>query len=547
MNERIHIVGEVARDPKMLRIQLAYLGYNMTEYASWIAILVYGYSRGGPATVGLISTVQLVPAGLIAPFGAFAADHFRRDRVLFVSYLSQAVALAVVAVALLTEAPFALVLAAAIAYAVSFMFVHPTHAAILPSLADTPTELTAANSVSTFAQSAGAVAGPLIAGLLLGLSGPWLVFGVFSVVTLGEALLVARPSLPPSAIRPELPMGAREVLHASLGGFRALNEDRRAGLLVVVLALGFSVIAALDVLFVAVAIDLLGKGESWAGYLAAAAGVGGLMGALATVSLVGRQRLVPFLEGGTALSGAAVAAVGVIPSVIAAPLLFGVSGAGGSVSWMAGSTLLQRVAPEETLARVFGVLQGLAVLGAVVGIAGTTTLIGAFGVRATLVIVGLVLIAVVAGLWWPLAAIDREAQAPDAEVLSLVRSIPVFAVLPPAVIERIVGEFESVEIPAGHVLLREGDPGDRCYLIADGRAEVIRGGIRVDESVEGDLVGEIALLRDVPRTATLIALSPMRLFALDREPFLTAVTRHPQSHARAVALAAARLPTDDQV
>ncbi len=547
MNERIRIVGEVARDPKMLRIQLAYLGYNMTEYASWIAILVYGYSRGGPATVGFISTVQLVPAGLIAPFGAFAADHFRRDRVLFVSYLVQSVALAVVAVALVTEAPFVVVLAAAIAYAMSFMFVHPTQAAILPTLADTPAELTAANSVSTFAQSAGAVAGPLIAGLLLGLSGPWLVFGVFSAVTLGEALLVARPSLPAWAIRPERPMGARDVLHASLGGFRALNQDRRAGLLVLVLALSFSVIAALDVLFVAVAIDLLGKGASWAGYLSAAAGIGGLLGALATVSLVGRRRLMPYLEGGAALSGAAVAAVGILPSVIAAPLLFGVSGAGGSISWMAGSTLLQRVAPEEMLARVFGVLQGLAVLGAVVSISGTAALIAAFGVKAALVIVGFVLIAVVAALWWPLSAIDREAQAPDAEALALVRSMPVFAALPPNVIERIVVDLVPVEIPAGQVLLREGDPGDRCYLIADGRAEVIRGGIRVDESVEGDLVGEIALLRNVPRTATLIALSPMRLFALDREPFLAAVTGHPQSHARAVALAAERFPTDDQV
>jgi len=546
VNERIRIVGEVARDPKMLRIQLAYLGYNMTEYASWIAILVYGYSRGGPATVGFISTVQLVPAGLIAPFGAYAADHFRRDRVLFVSYLTQSVALAVVAVALLTEAPFVLVLAAAIAYAMSFMFVHPTQAAILPSLSDTPSELTAANSVSTFAQSAGAVAGPLIAGLLLGLSGPWLVFGVFSVVTLGEALLVARPSLPPSAIRPEQPMGARDVVHASLGGFRALNHDRRAGLLVLVLALSFSVIAALDVLFVAVAIDLLGKGESWAGYLSAAAGIGGLLGALATVSLVGRRRLVPFLEGGTALSGAAVAAVGILPSVIAAPLLFGVSGAGGSIAWMAGSTLLQRVAPEEMLARVFGVLQGLAVLAAVASITGTAALIGAFGTKAALVIVGLVLIAVVVGLWWPLSAIDREAQVPDAEALALVRSMHIFAALPPNIIERIVVDLVPVEAPAGHVLLREGDPGDRCYLIADGRAEVIRGGVRVDESVGGDLVGEIALLRSVPRTATLIALSPMRLFALDREPFLAAVTGHPQSHARAVALAEGRLPTDDQ-
>jgi MFS family permease len=342
-------------------------------------------------------------------------------------------------------------------------------------------------------------------------------------------------------------MGARDVLHASLGGFRALNQDRRAGLLVLVLALSFSVIAALDVLFVAVAIDLLGKGASWAGYLSAAAGIGGLLGALATVSLVGRRRLMPYLEGGAALSGAAVAAVGILPSVIAAPLLFGVSGAGGSISWMAGSTLLQRVAPEEMLARVFGVLQGLAVLGAVVSISGTAALIAAFGVKAALVIVGFVLIAVVAALWWPLSAIDREAQAPDAEALALVRSMPVFAALPPNVIERIVVDLVPVEIPAGQVLLREGDPGDRCYLIADGRAEVIRGGIRVDESVEGDLVGEIALLRNVSRTATLIALSPMRLFALDREPFLAAVTGHPQSHARAVALAAERFPTDDQV
>jgi hypothetical protein len=546
VNERIRIVGEVARDPKMRRIQLAYLGYNMTEYASWIAILVYGYSRGGPATVGFISTVMLVPAGLIAPFGAYAADHFRRDRVLFVSYLVQSVGLAVVAVALVTEAPFALVLAAAIAYAMSFMFVHPTQAAILPSLADTPSELTAANSVSTFAMNAGAVAGPLVAGVLLGVSGPWLVFAVFAAISLGQALLVARPSLPVSAIRPERPMGARDVLHASLGGFRALNEDRRAGLLVLVLALSFSVIAALDVLFVAVAIDLLGKGESWAGFLGAAAGIGGLLGALATVSLVGRPRLVPSLEGGAAVSGAAVAAVAIVPSVITAPLLFGVSGAGGSISWMAGSTLLQRVAPEEMLARVFGVLQGVAVLAAVVSIAGTAALLEAFGVKAALVIVGFALIAVVVGLWWPLSAIDREAQAPDAEALALIRSMHVFAALPPHVIERIVVELVPVEFAAGQALMREGDRGDRCYVIVDGRAEVTRGGVLVGEGAEGDLVGEIALLRNVPRTATVTALSPMRLFALEREPFLAAVTGHPQSHARAVALADERLPTDQE-
>ena len=175
------------------------------------------------------------------------------------------------------------------------------------------------------------------------------------------------------------------------------------------------------------------------------------------------------------------------------------------------------------------------------GIAGTTTLIGAFGVKTALVIVGLLLIAVVAMLLWPLSAIDREANAPDAEVLALVRSIPIFAPLTPPAVERIADDLVLLEVPAEHVLLREGDPGDRCYLVADGRAQVTRGGVRVGESGAGDLLGEIALLHDVPRTATVIALTPMRLFALDRQPFLAAVTGHPQSQALAEALADERL------
>jgi MFS family permease len=542
VSERVRTVALILRDPKLGRLQLAFLGFNMTEYASWIAILVYAYGRGGAGAVGLISTVQLVPAGLIAPFGAFAADRFRRDRVLLVAYLVQAVALGLVAAALASEAPFVLIMASAVVYAVSFTFIRPTQAAILPSLADTPGKLTAANSVSTLAESAGAVAGPLLAGLMLGLSGPALVFGVFGVVTFAEAALVARPSLPPSSVRPRLPMTAGDVVRESLGGFRTLNRDRRAGLLVLTLALGYAVLASLDVLFVAVAIDLLGKGESWAGYLNAAAGIGGLVGAVATVSLVGRQRLVPFLEGGTGVLGASVAMVGVIASSASAPLLFGVAGAGGSVSWMAGSTLLQRAAPEDVLARVFGILEGLGTFGAALGVTGTAVLIGLFGVETTLIVVGSLLVAFALALWIPLASIDRVAEAPDAEALALVRSMHVFGALPPPALERILADLVPVHVEVGHVLMREGDPGDRCYLIAEGRAAVLRAGVRIDGTGAGELVGEIALLRDVPRTASVVAETPMRLLALEREPFLVAVTGHPQSRARAEALAEARVP-----
>ncbi len=236
------------------------------------------------------------------------------------------------------------------------------------------------------------------------------------------------------------------------------------------------------------------------------------------------------------------ALVGVASSVVAAPLLFGAAGAGGSISWTAGNTLLQRVAPDEVLARVFGILEGLGMLGAAVGATGAAALIGLFGVRATLLVVGLLLVAAVGALWFPLAAIDREASAPEEEALQLVRSMPVFASLPPPALERIVTDLIGVDLPAGHVLMREGDPGDRCYLIAEGRAEIVRGGVVVDESGKGGLIGEIALLRDVPRTATVVALTPIRAFTLEREPFLAAVTGHPQSRERAEALAEARVP-----
>ncbi len=94
MNERIRVVGQVARDPRLLRIELAFFGFNMAEFGTWVAILVYAYDRGGASAAGVVAAIQLIPSGLVAPFGAFAGDRFRRDRVLFFSYLAQAIALA---------------------------------------------------------------------------------------------------------------------------------------------------------------------------------------------------------------------------------------------------------------------------------------------------------------------------------------------------------------------------------------------------------------------------------------------------------------------
>jgi MFS family permease len=544
MKDQIRVVRAVVRNPGLFRIGLAFFGFAMAEFATWVSILVYAFNRGGAAGAGAVAAVQLVPCGLVAPFGAFAGDRFRRDRVLFVSYLVQAVTLGLAAVALATDASFVVIMVFASLAASSLMITRPTQAALLPSVSKGPEELTAANAVSTFAGSAGTVVGPFVAGILLARWGPAHVFGVFAGVMVIAALLVSRLEISADDAEPERLIGARQVVRESLGGFRFLLGERRARLLVLVLSGGTVLTGALDVLFVAVAISLLHKGQGWAGFLSSSSGLGALVGAALAVALVGRRRLVPALAGGTLVFSGSVAVIGAVPSAVTAPVLFGVAGAGGSVAWVAGSTLLQRIAPDQMLARVFGILEGMRAFALGIGSVGASVLIASFGVRVALIAIATLAPAMMLALWIPLSSIDREAKAPDAETVAFVRRISIFSPLPAPAIERIVGHLQRVVVPAGRVLIREGDVADRFSMIVGGQAEVTRDGAHVTILTVGDHVGEVALLRDVPRTATVTAVTPMTLLTLDREPFLEAVTGHPQSTERAEAIVEARLPGD---
>jgi MFS family permease len=536
MRERFAVAGAVVRDPRIVRIELAFFAFNMAEYATWVAILVYAYDRGGASTAGVVAVVQLVPTALLAPFGAYAGDRFRRDRVLFISYLGQSVALGLVAVALASGASFAVTLVVATIAATSMMFTRPTQAALLPSVSDGPEELTAANAVSTFAENFGIVVGPFVAGLVLARWGPGQVFAIFAVVVFGAAILVSGLRISTKEQETTERPRVDDVLAGSVGGFRFLFRHRRTALILLVLSGGLVAIGALDVLFVAVAISLLDKGESWAGFLSSASGLGGLAGSALAVGLVGRRRLTPALAGGTLAFGGSIALIGVVPVASTAPVLFASAGAGGSVGWVAGNTLLQRTAPDDTLARVFGILEGMMAIALAIGSAGASILIAAFGIRAALVIVGVLAPIVVVGVWKPLSSIDREARAPDAETIAFLRMMPIFAPLPPPAIERIVASVRRVEVPAGEVLIRQGDVGDRFLMILHGDVRVSRNGEVIAERTSGDHIGEIALLRDVPRTATVTTTTPTELLILDRDPFLEAVTGHPQSRARANAI-----------
>jgi MFS family permease len=545
MREQLAVVGSVMRDRRMLRIQLAFFGFNMTEYATWVAILVYAYHLGGASTAGVVAVVQLIPTVVLAPFAAYAGDRFRRDRVLFAGYLVLSVALGLVAVALAWDASFPVTLAVATIAATSFMLTRPTQAALLPSVSDGPEELTAANAFSTFSENFGIVVGPFVAGLVLARGDPAQVFGIFAAVMLGAASLVARLGIPrasdPATRRP----GLGAVVSGSVGGFRFLFTHRSTGLVLLVLSGWFVAVGALDVLFVAVAISFLDKGEGWAGFLASASGLGGLVGSALAVGLVGRRRLTPALAAGVIAFGISIAMIAVASSAPAALILFAAAGVGGSLAWVAGNSLLQRIAPDDTLARVFGIVEGTMALAWAVGSAGASILVSALGVRTALMIVGLVAPVVVIAVWRPLSSIDRDAHVPDAETIAFLRRIPIFAPLPPPAIERILGHLRRVEVPTGEVLIRQGDVGDRFLMIVHGDVRVTRDGDAIAERTSGDHLGEIALLRDVPRTATVTTTAPTELLVLDRDPFLEAVTGHPQSHARANAIVEEHLGRQD--
>jgi hypothetical protein len=437
-------------------------------------------------------------------------------------------------------APPALVVAIVAGNSASLTFTRPTHYALLPDLTQTAAALTGANAVSGLAEGTGMLLGPLLSGALLAAFGPGAAFAAFGgIMTLSAAQLIGFDVVPPAA--PTTTVSARDVLAEVFRGFGVLRRESAVRLPIAILFATQVVVGALDVLLVAAALDLLHAGEGWAGYLNAAFGLGGIVGASVAVSLAGRRRLTPPLAIGSAVFGGPVAILGAVPLLLAAPVLVGLSGAGRSVAAVAGNTLLQRAAPPAAVARVFGVLESLTMLALALGSVGASAVVASGGIGVALVAAGLVVPVTVLLLWLPLRAVERAAAAPAAELLGLVRSLPIFAPLPAPAIERILASLERIELTAGGTLIREGEPGDRFYILATGDVDVLQRGVRIATRHGLDMLGEIALLRNIPRTATVVAATPLVLYALDRESFLGAVTGHPQAMARAEHAADARI------
>jgi MFS family permease len=471
-----------------------------------------------------------------APFAASLGDRFRREHFLFAVTLFQCAALAGSAAAAFASEK-ALVFFFAACVGLGSTLFRPALQALLPSLARTCEELIASNGATSTVESVGTLVGPLFAGALVAVANVGFVFMSGAAVLVFAAFFLARIRIE-GRIEVTTSGTSEKVRQLVLGGLRAVARDTKTRLIIGLIVAQCFIRGCLNVLIVVVAFRVMHAGASAVGYMTASIGVGGLLGAFGAMTLRGKHLAVSF---GLALVfwGLPIALIGARPDFVLAVLLLAIVGAANSVEDVAVFTLLQRIVPDRFLSRVLGVVWGVAMAGVAIGSIIAPGLVATIGARPAFAVVGGLLPVLTLMSYRRLEAIDRAFAAPFAES-DLIDGVQIFAPLSLATKERLATRLSALSVPAGHVVIRAGDPGDRFYIVSDGELAIDADGVRTTAE-RGAYVGEIALLRDIPRTATVKAVVDSRLYAMAREDFLAIVGGHSDARRSAEAVADARL------
>jgi MFS family permease len=545
---------EVMLVAPLRRVEAGWLLFNAAEWAIWVAILVYAYEATGPASVGLVAVAQLVPAAIAAPRTARLADRLAPERALTVAYLAIGLLMVATGASMAGGLPPLAVYVLAAAVVATYTSVRPIQISILPMLVGRAEQLTAANAVSTLLEGAGVLVGPMICGILIGLASPAAVYLVGGAATLAAAALtmalagaatrVATDRPVPdvtAATMPEPPSAVPD--EPNLDGLSSLRADPGRLLAVVLLATRFGVAAALDVLLVLAAIEVLGMGAAGAGYLSAAIGLGWIVGGATTLVIVGRPRLTPLTLVGSVVWAVPVIALAVVaragPSLV---LLVG-AGIGLAVVDVSVRTVLQRLVPTNRLAAVFGIAEGASMAGAAVGALAAGLLVAALGVIGTIVVAGVLLPFVALATLRTMGRSEAAVPIPFREI-ALLRRLPLFAPVPAPALEAAAAALVPVAVDAGTTIIRQGDIGDRFYVIEAGSVAVDQAGVAIARLGPGQAFGELALIRDIPRTATVVAVTDVRVLVLERGAFMLAVTASPRAVTEAARIAAWQLDAD---
>lgn len=519
----------VFANPGLRTCQLSLAFARAVDLAQLVAVSAYLYSQGGAGPVAAYGVIRALAAAVGVPTITTATGRLGHGGLLRILGCVAAVASVGMSLMMFATGPVSVVLILAGIGGLAIGAFRPICSSLMPSLVNTPEELVACNAATGLLDATSTLVGPLLAGGLLGLVGPdWavVVTALILAVTAAMSGTIPVPTAMPPVVEDRSPLDALRM-------FVRTPQTRTLGVLGMLQTL---VRGAMNVIAVVLAIDLMGVGEAGVGVLFAALGIGGLIGLPLTVSVVGRQRLYRSFGIGLVLFGAPLVLTGALPVFGFALLLFGIIGIGNVFLDVSAYSALPRAVPDHMLPRILGILEAAYQIGMALGAAIAGVLLAQLDTRLTLVIVGLLLPICALVTARQLRSFDKQLGSRDAEV-DLLRGQPLFEPLPMPILDNLATRLEPAEFLPGEVIMAEGDKGDRYVLIVDGTVTISKGGTNVASLEGGEAFGEIALIRNTPRTATATAATGVVARTLDYNAFLAALGCDPRARQAAETVA----------
>ena len=512
---------------------LAHFATVIAEWAAVVGVLVHAYGWGGPSAVGLVSLAVLAPPLVCAPIAANLTVRYRAHRVRLAAFAVQTAAYAGAAIAAALGAPTPAVAAFVVVGLGAINALRPTGAVLLPAVAHSTRELVTGNLWISYGDSSSALVGPLVAALLGGAGGS---SAVFTACAAGSAVAFAATAWRPAPMTRLRAGGSaagprRRVMRAAIA---ELFEQQWTIGVIGVSAARNVVVGALDVLLVIVALRALDMGERGPGLLTALVGAGAVASTLVVTVVVRRMQLRRALVGSLVAAAAICILLGARTDPAVVFVLLPVLGLCLSLMDNLSRIMLQRSTEPRSLGPLFACLGLAGGTGQLFGSAVAQGLLAFAGLDVALIGVGVILAVVAIASLRALRRADANADVPVVE-MTLLGSLPMFSALPATMLEAVARSAEQIDVGGSEKVICQGETGDVFYAVSDGEFDIVVSDQYIRTATRGDFFGEVALLADVPRTATVISRGAGTLLAIHRNPFLLAVTGHDVS--RAVALA----------